>query len=539
MPRGSFEGVRFIQLRLAFFGKLAFALAVFFFVVMTAMMSTYPEFSVGGYLTDPSTLTQFVSAVAMLVLWLVARRKHLLSPNGLAVLDAGALFAVCCAIAWMARSMVASWELSGNYAALVATFGASLAVIARAVIVPSTARRTLWTTTVALTPLPIIAYTLDAKGFGKLYGPHAQAFLAVEITAWVVTVILLSTVTSRVIYGLHEKVVEAQQLGQYTLEKKIGEGGMGEVYRGRHALLRRPTAIKLISAAKAGETLIKRFEQEVQLTSELTHPNTISVFDYGHTPDGVFYYAMEYLDGVTLEDLVRHDGPQSAGRIIALLRQVCGALAEAHDVGLIHRDIKPANIFLCCRGGMPDVIKVLDFGLAKQLTDSVDGNLTQANVVAGTPHYMAPEAIKGKGEVDGRCDLYAVGAVAYYLLTGEQVFEADSLVEICSHHLHSKPVLPSERTTEHVPEDLEQLILECLAKDRLQRPPDARALSGRLEACDDADEWSEQQARTWWSEYETQAADGDDRSDRDCSPPTETPAKTINVDLQQRLMPFG
>ena len=220
------------------------------------------------------------------------------------------------------------------------------------------------------------------------------------------------------------------------------------VYRARHALLRRPTAVKLLQPDKAGVENLLRFEREVQLTATLSHPSTVVIFDYGRTPEGVFYYAMEYLDGLDLERLVRVDGPQPAGRIIHILAQVCGALAEAHDAGLIHRDVKPANIILTERGGMPDIPKVVDFGLVKQFatlgsadTATTVVGVTAANTIVGTPLYLSPEAITGR-DLDGRSDLYALGAVGYYLLTGEPVFSATSIVEVSAHHLHSVPVPP-------------------------------------------------------------------------------------------------
>jgi serine/threonine protein kinase len=251
-----------------------------------------------------------------------------------------------------------------------------------------------------------------------------------------------------------------------------------------------------------GSEAVARFEREVQLTARLTHPNTIRIFDYGRTPDGIFYYAMEYLDGATLDDVVDQTGPMPAGRVIHLMDQAAGALTEAHGVGLIHRDVKPANIFLTEQGGVPDVAKVLDFGLVKQLAE-VDGRestqpaLSQAHSFTGTPLYMAPEAITTPEKVDGRTDLYSLGAVGYYLLTGQDVFTGRTVLEICGHHLHSMPVLPSVRLGKPVPQDLEELILACLEKDPAQRPPDARTFQSALRSCRDARAWTEEDARRW------------------------------------------
>jgi len=307
---------------------------------------------------------------------------------------------------------------------------------------------------------------------------------------------ILATLTSRLVFGLRQEVRKAFQVGQYTLEDKLGEGGMGAVYRARHALLRRPTAVKLLPPEKAGADNVRRFEREVQLTALLSHPNTVAVFDYGHTPDGIFYYAMEHLDGVDLETLVREDGAQPAARVVHILKQVCGSLTEAHGVGLIHRDIKPANIILCERGGIPDVAKVVDFGLVKELDHAQD--LTVAGVITGTPLYLAPEAIRSSA-TDARSDLYAVGAVGYFLLAGRNVFEGGTLVEVCSHHLHTTPIPPSERLGQPLPHDLEAVILSCLEKDPELRPQSARDLRGRLGACEDAGRWSEQDGAEWWA----------------------------------------
>jgi serine/threonine-protein kinase len=285
--------------------------------------------------------------------------------------------------------------------------------------------------------------------------------------------------------------------GQYTLEERIGEGGMGIVHRATHAMLRRPAAIKLLLAERAGEKDLARFEREVQLTSRLTHPNTISIFDYGRTDEGVFYYVMEYLDGMDLERLVAADGPVAPARAIHILAQVSGALAEAHALGLVHRDIKPANIVLTERADQPDVVKVVDFGLVKSL-GAGEGELGAAVSVTGTPLYMAPEAIASPDSVDGRADLYALGAVAYFLLTGKHVFDAPTVLEVCSRHMSEIPVSPSERLGKPLPRDLEDLVLACLAKDRDARPATAAALRTALLACDDAGRYDLAAAQAWW-----------------------------------------
>jgi serine/threonine protein kinase len=265
-------------------------------------------------------------------------------------------------------------------------------------------------------------------------------------------------------------------------------------------MLRRPAAIKLLLKDRASEADLVRFEREVQLTSRLVHPNTISIFDYGRTAEGVFYYVMEYLDGLDLQSLVDQYGPVEPARAIHLLAQISGALAEAHALGLIHRDIKPANIVLTERPDEPDVVKVVDFGLVKRF----GGNLVASaagDAIVGTPLYMAPEAISRPDTVDGRSDLYAVGAVAYFLLTGRQVFEAATVLEVCSKHLLEAPVPPSQRLGKALPADLEAIVLGCLAKDRDARPVSAAALRTALLACADAAHIDLPAAREWWQAH--------------------------------------
>jgi serine/threonine-protein kinase len=264
-------------------------------------------------------------------------------------------------------------------------------------------------------------------------------------------------------------------------------------------MMRRPTAIKLVRPDQAGETNLARFEREVQLTAQLTHPNTITIFDYGRTPDGVFYYAMELLDGATLEDVVRIDGPQPPGRVLRVLVELAGALEEAHGIELIHRDIKPSNVILCTQGGRADVAKLLDFGLVKQLDEGGDVAVTKESSLTGTPQYMSPETLSDPDSVDARSDLYALGAVGYFLLTGQHVFEGGTLVEVCGHHLHSEPVAPSERLGAGVPEDLEALLLRCLEKSPADRPQSASDLRRQLEACKSMGEWTDPRAARWWS----------------------------------------
>jgi tRNA A-37 threonylcarbamoyl transferase component Bud32 len=262
----------------------------------------------------------------------------------------------------------------------------------------------------------------------------------------------------------------ARQLGQYTLQEKIGEGGMGVVYRARHALLQREAAIKLLRPETVNEESLARFEREVQLASSLTHPNTIDIFDLGTTPEGSFYCVMEFLAGRTLEDIVRSGGPLPAHRAINILRQIAGSLNEAHERGLVHRDIKPSNIMLCDQVGIPDFVKVLDFGLARTVERSTGSDVTQLGFVAGTPLYLAPERLTDPTTIDQRSDIYSFGAVGYYLLTGRHIYAAASRVDLLRQILNENPRRPSEVTSQEIPQELEDFIVCCLARRLEDRP---------------------------------------------------------------------
>jgi serine/threonine protein kinase len=307
-------------------------------------------------------------------------------------------------------------------------------------------------------------------------------------------------VYSRLFHNLQRRVEQAEKLGQYTLEEKIGEGGMGTVYRASHAMLARPTAIKLLRSGETTPQLLARFEREVQLTSQLTNPNTIAIYDYGRTPDGVFYYAMEFLEGVTLENLIEIDGPQPEGRVVHILRQVAASLAEAHEIGLIHRDIKPANIMLLQRGGAYDVVKVLDFGLVREVHQSHDEMLTAVNTIPGTPHFLSPESIESPEAVGPQADIYALGAVAYHLVTGTHVFEGQSVIQLMTRHVNDAPEPPSDRLGRSIDPALATLILRMLAKDPNDRPANGRELLAELSNgfLPESRNWTEADAKRWW-----------------------------------------
>jgi tRNA A-37 threonylcarbamoyl transferase component Bud32 len=299
---------------------------------------------------------------------------------------------------------------------------------------------------------------------------------------------------------LTEAELKARQLGQYQLVEKIGEGGMGIVYKAHHALLRRETALKLLTPDKADPLSIQRFEREVRLTCRLMHPNTIQIYDYGHTPEGIFYYAMEYLEGLNLGELVEGYGPQPEGRVVNLLIQICESLAEAHAAGLVHRDIKPANVFVSDRGGVPDMVKVLDFGLVRSVAsaDETAPNTGDTETFVGTPNYMSPEAVENSANTDARSDLYSVGVVGYYLLTGKSVFDGETTAEICRKRLDEKPVPPTARIGRPICPHLEGLILRCLERDPADRPQSAHELIALLAASPRIADWNVEQRSAWW-----------------------------------------
>jgi serine/threonine-protein kinase len=305
---------------------------------------------------------------------------------------------------------------------------------------------------------------------------------------------------------------QAEKVGPYRLVARLGHGAMGVVWEARHALLRRPTAVKLLAPGTGGERALARFEREVQLTAGLTHPSTIAIYDYGRTADGVFYYAMELLRGINLVQLVGFDGPLPAARVVHLLRQACGALAEAHAAGLIHRDIKPANLMICLYGGLPDFLKILDFGLVKDIGSvesapgrngaaaDEDAGLSQDGSLLGTPLYMAPEGMSDPASVDARADIFALGAVGYFLLTGSSPFPGRTAIEVFARERRGPPPPLASTAPNPVPAALDETIRRCLAFRREDRPASAEELDALLEACVVAPPWKLEDARNWWRE---------------------------------------
>lgn len=494
------SGRAFLQERVAFWNKVNLLISGSFFLAGAIMSVGFIKIAKEAGLDMFPAFLHLATLLVTLGAWQLCRRRPGLTTRALHVIDTLSL--TLPVLGFSLQALYPSvW--AGEVADVLVLIFTNMA-ISRAILVPSTAGHTARVSTLAA--LPVIGAILmlaDAPGLEPAIAGIARFWSIL----WVVCAGVVATLASHVIYGLRQEIRQARRLGQYTLEEKLGEGGMGAVYRASHAMLRRPTAIKLLPPDKAGEVALGRFQREVQLTASLSHPNTISVFDYGRTPDGIFYYVMEYLDGTNLEELVRVDGPQPPARVAHILGQVASALVEAHGIGLIHRDIKPENVILCERGGIPDVAKVVDFGLVKDLERGSEARLTQTNVVQGTPLYLSPEAINAPEAVGVRSDLYSLGAVGYYLLTGTHVFEGRTLVEVCSHHLHTAPVRPSERLEAPLPAHLEQLVLACLEKDAQRRPADAATLRAALRNLDDVDAWDDEVAREWWDRWRQRRRD--------------------------------
>jgi hypothetical protein len=493
VPRTGSSGERdFLGERLSLFGRAVFFASSSFVVAGIFIYRLWPGTGQAGLsLTHPMMLFHLAAIAVFLLMWLIARLPGV--PEGAlrAVDGVGTVGGIGLHVL-MTASMPVSWRPE-----MLALLIANAILLYRAATVPSSPRRTLVLSALSALPIPAVASVMYGAASVK---PISQGGAVAWSLMWALLGIILSTLVSAITFRLRTSVARQRRLGQYTLTEKLGEGGMGVVYRAEHEMLRRPTAIKLLPPGRAGEEGLKRFEREVQLTARLTSPHTVSVYDFGRTPDGLFYYVMEYLDGVDLETLVQEFGPVAPGRAVRILGQVCEALAEAHGIGLIHRDIKPANILLCERGGAPDIAKVVDFGLVKDLTDSSDPNMTNEDVLRGTPQYMAPEAIRDSRSADPRSDLYAVGAVAYYLLTGTPVFSGRGALETIHHHLQTPPEPLSKRLGRALPADLEALVLSCLAKDPAERPESARALAKAFASCAGVPAWNETEAESWWRE---------------------------------------
>src|SRR2546425_1086728 len=369
-------------------------------------------------------------------------------------------------------------------------------------------RRAVLAALASVSSVPVLIGLMIASGTTSFRLDPAQFFFGLVFPY--LLVVGMAYVGARVVYQLGSEVKRARELGSYRLEEKLGEGGMGEVWRAQHRMLARPAAIKLIRPSFAADgrvgvsaEAVRRFEREAQVIARLRSPHTVELFDFGIAADGAFYYVMELLDGLDADSLLRRFGPTPPERAIYLLRQVCHSLSEAQSCGLVHRDIKPANIFLCRYGEEYDFVKVLDFGIVRAVRDSADTSPvhTRENAVQGTPAFIAPEQAMGT-DLDGRADIYATGWVAYWLLTGQFVFTAETPMALLLQHAQTPPTPPSARTDLPIPTALDDLVLACLAKDPADRPQSARELSLQLAEVEGASAWTQDRAREWWATHQ-------------------------------------
>jgi eukaryotic-like serine/threonine-protein kinase len=421
----------------------------------------------------------------------------------------------------MAMNIGLAFEIASSYAIAAAEFAdpqsiemhhgylglswVAVWVVLFTVVVPTSPRRAVLAALASVSSVPVIIGLMIASGTTSLRLDPAQFFFGLVFPY--LLVVGMAYVGARVVYQLGTEVKRARELGSYRLEEKLGEGGMGEVWRARHRMLARPAAIKLIRPSVAGDAragvsgeAVRRFEREAQVIARLRSPHTVELFDFGVAADGAFYYVMELLDGLDADSLLRRFGPTPPERAIYLLRQVCHSLSEAQSCGLVHRDIKPANIFLCRYGEEYDFVKVLDFGIVRAVRDPADTSPvhTRENAVHGTPAFIAPEQALGRSTLDGRVDIYATGCVAYWLLTGHLVFTAETSMGLLMHHVHTPPLPPSARSERPIPPALDRLVLSCLAKDPEDRPQSAKELSLRLAEVEVARAWTQDRARDWW-----------------------------------------
>jgi eukaryotic-like serine/threonine-protein kinase len=503
----------YLQVRLALFAKAVFWSFVALLVFLFAMYARYPD--IKPVHQDLIYATGTIALALLAFLWrLLVRGKRsveLLHAIDLVItIGSGVTFGIVAPLAYNLQA-----------AAYTCLLYESFTIFTRALIVPSTANRTLVSSSLAFVPIIVGAIVLAVITDGT---EHQLEIPGVAFVAGCVlynsVAVLLATTGSRIIYDLRHKVSQVQQLGQYTLGRKIGAGGMGEVYHAEHALLRRQTAIKLISPGRE-TTDLDRFESEVQSMSQLTHANTVSVFDYGRSYDGRLYYAMEFLPGIDLGRLVSGHGALPANRVVRILVQVAGALQEAHDSGFIHRDIKPGNIILCERGGVPDVAKVLDFGLVKTISDPD----TTAQLM-GTPGYIAPETIiDPTRRPTPAVDIYALGAIGYFLLTGKHVFGGRSREILMMHKDKPPPPFSEAAPAREIPAALEAIIMKCLAKDPSDRYASTTELAAALDGLDPISDWDRPRALAWWAEQRAKVA---------ATPSTDAKTVTLNIDLEQR-----
>ena len=500
------NGLDFVRERLALVGKTLFLVSFGFYLFLLASMVLVGGAPFVAVVKGPVAFGHLAASWTMGLLWLLASRARL-SVRSLGALDAVSIVVACGFLSLM--------TMNDEGQILQVLLALTVTVMIRAILVPSRPRRTMVLSALAFLPTVVVCIarhdpTTLLPGFSAGY---QKQYMTLNTILWSILGTTLATIISRVTYGLRQQVAEANELGQYVLEEKIGGGGMGEVWRARHRLLIRPAAIKLIRPQVSGdpELLLRRFEREARATAALKSPHTVQLYDFGATEDGRLYYVMELLDGLDLDTLVRQYGPLPAERVVHILRQVCSSLQDAHVNGLVHRDIKPANVVVSRAGTTFDFAKVLDFGLVKLDTarkaedDAV--KLSTEGSTSGTPAFMAPEVVLGVADTDHRVDLYALGCVGYWLLTGKLIFEGRSVVEVMFHHAHTPPPRPSTRSELPIPAPLEDLIMECLEKDPARRPASAEAVSTRLDAVSLESAWTVERAERWWAMHRPLPAD--------------------------------
>ncbi|MEZ4222714.1 MAG: protein kinase [Polyangiaceae bacterium] len=487
------ESRAYLQSRVGLFAAVACLLVGAHYVAINSLrsfggkpLSDWVNVTAATHLTTFATLLAFAA---------ILRLRRFGVPV-LAALDAAVVLCFVAGLTLLGYSARDSWAPE-----MVVMVGGTLALVARAMLVPSTAARTLG--------LGVVGGAIMIAGIFFISraqtANHSPLYYAAVASSWAALSVAASVIASRILYGLRQQVHAAQALGQYVLGDKIGEGAMGVVYRAQHALLKRPTAVKLLRPELAKKRTVERFRREILLTARLEHPSTVAVYDCGQTREGALYYAMELLDGVDLHTMVLVHGPLEPERVVDILRQACGSLAEAHAAGLIHRDVKPGNMMLCRRGGAFDVLKMLDFGLVKESEgERVSADVSTETQIVGTPLFMAPEAIRAPEKVDARTDLYALGACAYFLLTGRHAFAGEEREEVFQRQLDEAPEPPSAYCDSAIPPMLDGLILACLAKKQEDRPASAQQLADALAEIRFDAPWTQARARTWWNEHRPQ-----------------------------------
>jgi serine/threonine-protein kinase len=445
----------------------------------------------------PGHLIASIGVISSVLMTILARR---LSPQPKLLVDVGSAFLVVQCFLVAILSQWAPVPISPRVSWV------CIPILFYPAIVPNTPRKTLITSLLAASTEPLALWISHLRGVQV----HLNTFYLLWDFLPNYICAFLVVLPVKIIHNLGQQVRRARELGSYRLEDPLGKGGMGEVFRATHQMLARPAAVKLIrseilrsSTASAARVITERFRREAEAASSLRSPHTISLYDFGVAQDGTFFLVMELLDGLDLETLVERFGPVPPDRAVYLLRQVCESLAEAHARGLVHRDIKPSNIFTCRMGLEVDFVKVLDFGLVKAIGegDRQSTLLTAPDATTGTPAYIAPEVVRGEGVPDHRVDIYTLGCVGYWLLTGRLVFEAPNAIQLMYQHANGTPVPPSQRSELEIPPALDSAILACLAKHPAERPQTASELARLLAAAVPRGMWDEERAHRWWDRH--------------------------------------